>query len=56
MEYIKVSQFGKRFNMATNTVKKYIESGKIEAVKIGYVTRIPMAFVERFEQQNNKRA
>lgn len=55
MSYLKISQFGKRFNLSNNTVKKYIADGKIESIKIGYNVRIPMSTVERFEQQITKR-
>ena len=50
MEYITVTQFAKRFGVSRQFVWKLIKEGKLKAIKIGSLYKIPVSEVDRIEK------
>lgn len=50
MEYITVTQFAKRFGISRQFVWKMIREGKLRAIRIGKIYKIPMSEVDRIEK------
>lgn len=50
MEYITVTQFAKRFGVSRQFVWKLIKEGKLRAIKIGSLYKIPVSEVDRIEK------
>ena len=50
MEYITVTQFAKKFNISRQFVWKMIREGKLRAIRIGKIYKIPMSEVDRIEK------
>ena len=50
MEYITVTQFAKRFGVSRQFVWKMIKEGKLKAIKIGILYKIPVSEVDRIEK------
>lgn len=39
--FISISDYAKKWNVSTNTVRRWIKSGRLKAYKIGKLVRIP---------------
>ena len=50
MEYITVTQFAKRFGISRQFVWKMIREGKLRAIRIGSLYKIPVSEVDRIEK------
>lgn len=50
MEYITVTQFAKRFGISRQFVWKMIKEGKLKAIKIGSLYKIPESEIKRIEE------
>lgn len=50
MEYITVTQFAKRFGISRQFVWKMIKEGKLKAIKIGKLYKIPESEIKRIEE------
>lgn len=50
MCYISVSGFAKQFNISRQFVWKMIREGKLRAIRIGKIYKIPMSEVDRIER------
>ena len=50
MEYITVTQFAKKFDISRQFVWKMIREGKLRAIRIGKIYKIPMSEVDRIEK------
>lgn len=50
MEYITVTQFAKRFGISRQFVWKMICEGKLRAIRIGKIYKIPVSEVDRIEK------
>lgn len=50
MEYITVTQFAKRFGISRQFVWKMIREGKLRAIRIGKIYKIPVSEVDRIEK------
>ena len=50
MEYITVTQFAKRFGISRQFVWKMIKEGRLKAIKIGSLYKIPVSEVDRIEK------
>lgn len=50
MEYITVTEFAKKFNISRQFVWKMIKEGKLKAIKIGSIYKIPVSEVDRIEK------
>ena len=50
MEYITVTQFAKRFGISRQFVWKMIREGKLRAIRIGKIYKIPVNEVDRIEK------
>ena len=50
MEYTTVTQFAKRFGISRQFVWKMIKEGKLKAIKIGSIYKIPVSEVERIKK------
>lgn len=50
MCYISVSGFAKQFNISRQFVWKMIREGKLRAIRIGKIYKIPMSEVDRIEK------
>ena len=50
MEYITVTQFANRFGISRQFVWKMIREGKLRAIRIGKIYKIPMSEVDRIEK------
>lgn len=50
MEYISITQFAKLFGISRQAVWKWIRSGKVKAIRLGKVFRIPVSEVDRIEK------
>ena len=50
MEYTTVTQFAKRFGVSRQFVWKMIREGKLRAIRIGKIYKIPMSEVDRIEK------
>lgn len=50
MEYFKVSEFAKKFGISRQFVWKMIKEGKLKAIKIGSIYKIPASEVDRIEK------
>lgn len=49
MEYTTVTQFAKRFGISRQFVWKMIKEGKLKAIKIGSIYKIPVSEFDRIE-------
>ena len=49
-EYITVTEFAQKFNVSRQFVWKMIKEGKLKAIKIGSLYKIPIIEVERIEK------
>ena len=55
MKYLTVSDVQKRWNgISGDTVRRYIASGQLKAVKIGRSWRIKPSDLEKFEREKQK--
>ena len=50
MEYTTVTQFAKRFGVSRQFVWKMIKEGKLKAIKIGSLYKIPESEIKRIEE------
>ena len=50
MEYITVTQFAKIFGISRQFVWKMIREGKLRAIRIGSLYKIPVSEVDRIEK------
>lgn len=50
-KYLSTPQFAKRFGISRQYVHKMILYGKIQAIRIGNIYRIPMEEVEKVERE-----
>ena len=50
MEYITVTQFAKKFGISRQFVWKMIKEGKLKAIKIGSLYKIPESEIKRIEE------
>ena len=50
MEYTTVTQFAKRFDVSRQFVWKMIREGKLRAIRIGSLYKIPVSEVDRIEK------
>lgn len=50
MEYITVTEFAKKFGISRQFVWKMIKEGKLKAIKIGKLYKIPASEVDRIEK------
>lgn len=51
-ELLSVRTFGRRVDRTDETVRVYIKTGKVAAVRVGNAYRIPSAEVDRFLEAN----
>ena len=50
MGYITVTQFAKKFGISRQFVWKMIKEGKLKAIKIGSLYKIPESEIKRIEE------
>ena len=49
MEYITVTEFAKRFGISQQFVWKMIKEGRLKAIKIGSIYKIPVSEIDRIK-------
>lgn len=49
-QYTTVSEFAKKFSVSRQFVWKMIKEGKLKAIKIGCIYKIPVSEVDRIEK------
>ena len=49
-QYTTVSEFAKKFSVSRQFVWKTIKEGKLKAIKIGSIYKIPVSEVDRIEK------
>lgn len=49
-QYTTVSEFAKKFNVSRQFVWKMIKEGKLKAIKIGSIYKIPVSEIDRIEK------
>lgn len=49
-EYTTVTEFAQKFNVSRQFVWKMIKEGKLKAIKIGSLYKIPISEVDRIEK------
>ena len=50
MEYITVTKFAEKFDISRQFVWKMIKEGKLKAIKIGSLYKIPESEIKRIEE------
>lgn len=49
-QYTTVSEFAKKFSVSRQFVWKMIKEGKLKAIKIGSIYKIPVSEIDRIEK------
>ncbi|SPF51590.1 DNA binding domain protein, excisionase family [Candidatus Desulfosporosinus infrequens] len=52
-KYYSPNDIAEKFNIKADTVRKWINQGKLKALKLGDIWRIPESSLDKFIKENN---
>ena len=53
-KYYSPNDLAEKFNIKSDTVRKWINQGKLKAIKLGDIWRIPESALDKFIKESNK--